>query len=130
MPEFKDLGQMYIDGLKYIIAGIVYGIVVGIFIILLMSIGFISGNNALIIFMGIISTVLVIILYGWGYAAVFNMIYEDDFGAAFDFAKILAIIESIGIGQYILWVILILVIDVIWCYWKLYGLDINNPCIT
>lgn len=113
LPEFDDLGQMYIDGLKYLCAGLIYGIVVGIIATVLISIGIYTENNTLTILMAIISALLLIIVFGFVYAATFNMINKDDFGAAFDFATILGIIQNIGIGDYIIWFVAIIIIGVI-----------------
>ncbi len=113
LPEFDDLGQMYIDGLKYIGVGIIYGIVVTIILFLAITIGAAIGSDILTILLTLIAFVIAIIIMAFEFISLFNMITEDNFVAAFDFTKIMAIINEIGIGQYVVWLIAIIVIGVV-----------------
>lgn len=110
LPEFDDLGQMYIDGLKYIGAGLIYGVVVGIIIVILITIGTKVDNSVIFILTTIMSVLSIFVVFAFEIAASFNMIYNDDFGAAFDFATIITIIQNIGIGNYLIWFIAFMII--------------------
>lgn len=110
LPEFDDLGQMYIDGLKYIGAGFIYAILVGIVVFILIFIGSNANNSAIFMATVILSILSVLVVFAFEIAATFNMIYNDNFGDAFDFATIIAIIQDIGIGNYIIWFIAVMII--------------------
>lgn len=110
LPEFDDLGQMYIDGLKYIGAGFIYAILVGIIVFILIFLGSNANNSAIFMATVILSILSVLVVFAFEIAATFNMIYNDNFGDAFDFATIIAIIQDIGIGNYIIWFIVVMII--------------------
>lgn len=131
LPEFNDLGQMYIDGLKYFGVGLIYAIFMIIIISILIAIGSFIGNQAIMTLMILISILLALALVIFIIPATFNMINNDgNFGSAFDFEGIVAIIQNIGISQYIIWFIVVAIIGVIAnCVSSLFSWTIIIPLI-
>lgn len=113
LPEFDDLGQMYIDGLMYLGVGLIYGLFVGIIMFILIYIGAATNSGVILALSIIVSILLLIIVLAFCFVATFNMINENDFGAAFDFSTIIAIIQDIGVGEYIIWTIVITIIGIV-----------------
>ena len=124
LPEFDEIGEMFIDGLKILVVGIVYAIPVWIIATI---IGLITGTG-----MGTTSTsldptmmwavlgssiVFIIIALIVGLVeimAIVNMAYYNgELGAAFRFSEILDRIAQIGWGKYIATYIVIAVISFI-----------------
>lgn len=124
VPEFDDLGGLFIDGIKILIAGIIYMIVpIIIFFIAALLAGpatvtdgsgmsyvpfyALSGLSLVLMVIGIILAFLVSLIF---YPAMVNMaLYDSDLGAAFKFSEILDNIKTIGWGNYIIWIIAIIV---------------------
>ena len=121
LPEFDELGEMFVDGIKVFVVGIVYAIPV---IIIAAIVGHITGigssagavslnagffwaeflGNLVLIIVGIIIGLIEII-------AIANMAYYDgDLGAAFKFSEILDHIARIGWGKYIATYVIICII--------------------
>lgn len=122
VPEFDDIGELFIDGIKIIVVGIVYMIVP---IILFMLAGLFAGPatidyssgysyvpftaftglSLLFMLIGFILALVVSIVY---LPAIVNMaLYDSEIGAAFRFSEILERINVIGWSNYILWIIAI-----------------------
>jgi hypothetical protein len=113
LPDFDDLGDMFIDGLKVFIVGVVYAIPL-ILISLIISVIFgISHNTAINLgtFTGfnvfalatayIIYLIVAIIIGLVEYMAIANMaLYDGDLGAAFKFNEIMDRIARIGWSKY------------------------------
>jgi hypothetical protein len=124
LPEFDEIGDMFIDGLKILVVGIVYAIPVWIIAAIFSAIigavapvdytttttvgagmitGIILGNIVIFIIALIVGLIAVI--------AIFNMAYNDgQIGAAFRFSEILNYIARIGWGKYILTYIVVALI--------------------
>jgi len=124
LPEFDEIGDMFIDGLKILVVGIVYAIPVWIIATI---IGLITGTG-----MGTTSTsldptmmwavlgssivfIIVALIVGLvEIMAIVNMAYYiGELGAAFRFSEILDRIAQIGWGKYIVTYIVIAVISFI-----------------
>lgn len=126
LPDFDEIGDMFVDGLKIFVVAIVYAIPVYIIALILNLIigasmnvtstttsldptmfwGLIAGNIVFLIVALIIGLVEVI--------AIANMAYNDgELGAAFRFSDIMNIIATIGWGKYIATYIVIAIIGAI-----------------
>lgn len=128
VPEFDNLGELFIDGIKIIIVGIVYMIVPIILFIIAglfatpastvdYSSGYyvpfaaLSGLSLIFMLIGFILSIIVSIIY---LPAIVNMaLYDSDLGAAFRFSEILDRVSAIGWGDYILWIIAIWITSVV-----------------
>lgn len=119
VPDFDDLGELFIDGIKVLIVSIIYMIVPLIiyFVALLpllfasdpysMMSGLMSGLAIVILIIDIVVAIIFSLIL---YPAIVNMaLYDGEIGAAFRFSEILDRIKEIGWGSYILWVIAIIV---------------------
>jgi len=115
VPDFDNLGELFIDGIKIIIVGIVYMIVpLIIYFVALLPIMFTNDPTSLMsgltIFILIIDFILFIIFALVLYPAIVNMaLYDSEIGAAFRFSEVLDLIKAIGWGNYILWIIAIII---------------------
>ncbi|MBI4813084.1 MAG: DUF4013 domain-containing protein [Methanobacterium sp.] len=126
LPDFDEIGDMFVDGLKIFVVAIVYAIPVYIIALILNLIigasmtmtstttsldpmmfwGLIVGNIVFIIVALIIGLIEVI--------AIANMAYNDgELGAAFRFSDIMNIIATIGWGKYIATYIVIAIVGAI-----------------
>nr|WP_319374079.1 DUF4013 domain-containing protein [uncultured Methanobacterium sp.] len=125
LPDFDEIGDMFVDGLKIFVVAIVYAIPVYIIALILNLIigasmtvttstsldpmmfwGLIISNIVFLIVALIIGLVEVI--------AIANMAYNDgELGAAFRFSDILDIIANIGWGKYIATYIVIAIVGAI-----------------
>jgi len=112
LPEFDEIGEMFVDGLKIFVVAIVYAIPVWIISAIL---GLITGtgmNTTTIgldpmmfwgLFVANLITVIIALIIGLiEIIAIVNMAYYDgELGAAFRFSEILEHIARIGWGKYI-----------------------------
>jgi hypothetical protein len=126
LPDFDDLGDMFIDGLKVFIVGVVYAIPL-ILISLIISVIFgISHNTAINLgtFTGfnvfalatayIIYLIVAIIIGLVEYMAIANMaLYDGDLGAAFKFNEIMDRIARIGWSKYIIWYVVMILLALV-----------------
>lgn len=124
LPEFDEIGEMFVDGLKIFVVAIVYAIPVWI---VSMIVGLITGtgmgtttasldpamlwtamaSNIVLIIIAIIIGLIEVV-------AIVNMAYYDgEIGAAFRFNEILDKIAQIGWGKYIVTYIVIAIIGFI-----------------
>ncbi len=124
LPEFDEIGEMFIDGLKIFVVGIVYAIPVWIIAAI---IGLITGAGAgttstaldptmvwAILGSNIIFIIVALIVGLVEIMAIVNMAYYNgELGAAFRFSEILDKIAQIGWGKYIVTYIVIAVIGCI-----------------
>jgi hypothetical protein len=106
LPDFKGVGELFIDGIKILIACIIYAVVPFIFYAL--SLAF-PGSVFLLI-----AAIFAIIISLFAYMGIANMAYHDsEIGAALRYREILDRIAAIGWGNYILWwIVLMLIITV------------------
>jgi hypothetical protein len=119
IPEFDDVGELFIDGLKVLIVGIIYMIVPLILFLLAFvfagpattysstylyySMPAFTGVSFVFLFIGWLLSIIISII---AYMGIANMAYYDgDLGAALRFSEILDRIAAIGWGDYILWLI-------------------------
>lgn len=123
LPEFDEIGDMFVDGLKVFVVGIVYAIPVWIIAAIIGAVmGNVSSTTATVgpamvwaIFFGNIIFVIIAVIIGLiEVMAIANMAYNDgDLGAAFRFSEILDYIARIGWGKYIVTYILIAIVSFI-----------------
>lgn len=120
LPEFDEIGEMFVDGLKVFVVGFIYAIPVWILSVI---IGLLTGGNslattdlgtgyALAFILGNIVTFIIAVIIGLiELMAIANMAYNDgDLGTAFRFSEILDIISTIGWGKYIITYIVIVIL--------------------
>ena len=134
-PELKNWGRLFIDGLKYLVAWIIYMIPVIVVIMVFGGFAFfsvaeqaaMSGDPDFFInnidelmplvgtfFLGLfIAVILGIIISLFAYIGVIRMARTDRFGEAFNFSGILETIRGIGWGNYILALIVLFVVMVV-----------------
>ena len=115
LPNFDDVGELFIEGLKIFIVGIIYTIPVWIIAAglgagqnVVMSAGMLSGAALYALILGYIIYVILVIIIGFiETIAVANLAYNDgEFGAAFRLSEILDHISQIGWADYIIWYII------------------------
>ncbi|OPX59769.1 MAG: hypothetical protein A4E25_00961 [Methanobacterium sp. PtaB.Bin024] len=123
LPEFDEIGDMFIDGLKIFVVGIVYSIPIWIIygIIFVLGLGMITAYGDAVTsstafgLMAVIYIVLIIVAFIVGLfelMAIANMAYYNgDLEAAFRFREILEHISNIGWGKYIVTMIVIGIIS-------------------
>ena len=103
LPNFLGVGELFIDGIKLLIVGIIYAIMPLIFYAL--SFAF-PGPVFLII--AVISAIIISI---FAYMGIANMAYyNSEIGAALRYREILDRITVIGWGKYMLWWIILMII--------------------
>lgn len=122
LPEFDDIGELFIDGLKVLVVGIVYAIPL-ILISLILGAGqevaisdnILSGAAFWGLIVGYIIYIIVAIIIGFvEVIAIANLAYYDgEIGAAFRFSEIMKHISRIGWADYIIWYIVIVLIAII-----------------
>lgn len=111
LPEFENAGELAINGLKLIGVLLIYGIIIGIVLSIFITIGAATGSNALYAIFIIIGTLIALIMGFFIIPAPINMILNNgSFGAAFDFGAIKEMITDVGIGNYIVWYIVVAII--------------------
>lgn len=119
LPEFDEIGEMFVDGLKVFVVGIVYSIPVIIINIIGALLG--STNSASLslnpymiwaVVLGYAVYIIVAAIIGLiEVIAIANMAYYDgDLGAAFRFGEVLDHIARIGWGKYIVTYIVIAIV--------------------
>lgn len=128
LPDFDEVGDMFIDGLKVLIVGIVYAIPIWIIAAIIGAIlgaifpattTYYTSADANAIIGGMIASyaVLFIVALIIGLIEIIgiaNMAYYDgELGAAFKFSDILNYIATIGWGKYIAVYIIIALIGVV-----------------
>jgi len=122
VPDFDDLGELFIDGIKVLIVSIVYMIVpIIIYIVALLPLMFSNPYSATSSLMSGFSIVLLLIDFIVAiifalvlYPAIVNMaLYDGEIGAAFRFSEVLDRISDVGWGNYILWIIAIIITSAI-----------------
>ena len=123
LPEFDEIGEMFIDGLKVFVVGIVYSIPVIIISLIISAItgsstsASISLNPAMIwgfVLVYLVYIIVAVIIGLIEVIAIANMAYYDgELGAAFSFSEILDRIARIGWGKYIVTYIVIAIVGFI-----------------
>jgi hypothetical protein len=121
-PKLSDYGKLFIDGLLVAIATIIYMIVP--IIILGVGIAFSIGEYAFYSPMSLLSSllssglvivgvILAFIFAIFGVIAIGNMIRTGNFSKIFAFSENWQLIQRIGLGNYILWLVVMFVIGLI-----------------
>jgi hypothetical protein len=128
LPEFDEIGDMFVDGLKIFVVGIIYSIPLMIVYGIMYFIGMGMMTTASYMDYTAVSsaafglmTILYIVIAIVGFIvslfelmAIANMAYYDgELGAAFRFSEILEHISRIGWGKYIITLIVIWIIAAI-----------------
>jgi len=103
LPDFDEWGDMFIDGLKVFVVGIVYMIIP--LIVMFTAIYLINSNLTTGLIIAVIGVILTIIFGLIEQVAIAHMAFNDSLGAAFQIGEILNIISEIGWLKYIIWVI-------------------------
>jgi len=114
-PALKGYGGMWIDGLKIVVATIIWMIVPIILIALGFGLAAVSPAifGVWLIVLGAIGVVVAFIIAIIMAMGIVHMIKLNRFSKAFAVREILDIIRRIGWGKYILWLIVIFVIALI-----------------
>ena len=134
-PELKNWGKLFIDGLKYLVASIIYMIPVLVVILVFGGLAlfgafqqaamsgdpdfFMNSAEQLLPLLGaflvglFIALILGIIISLFMYIGIIRMARTDRFGEAFNFSGILDTIRGIGWGSYILALIVLFVVMVV-----------------
>ena len=134
-PELKNWGKLFIDGLKYLVAEIIYMIPVVLVILVFGGLAFfpiaeqaamsgdpdfiINNMDTLIPIIGtfliglFIAVILAIIISLFAYIGIIRMARKDRFGEAFNFSEILGTIRRIGWGSYILALIILFLVMIV-----------------
>ena len=103
-PDFDDIGELFIDGIKITVVSIVYMLVP----IILILIGLVFFP---FIILGVISAILLGLIW---FIALANMaLYDGDFNAAFNFNQIMKKTNEIGWGNIIIWYIAIFIVGMV-----------------
>jgi hypothetical protein len=118
-PPLKDYANLFIQGLMMILVGIVYMIIP----IILLGIAFFSvfffaifgpAILGVTLILGIVGLVILFLVSIFAFMGMVHMLKQNNnFGKAFAFGEINAIIKKVGWGNYILWVIVTFVLVVI-----------------
>jgi hypothetical protein len=105
MPEFDDPGDMFFDGLKVIVVGIVYTIVLTvIFGILFLLFALLAGLTGAMGILIILIVIIALFIYPMILMSLTNMVYYDnDINAALKFGEIFNKISNIGWGNFLVW---------------------------
>lgn len=110
LPGFSNIFGMFVNGIKYLIVCVAYGIIPMIVLLC----GMLMSNNQSILFVAtLISGLLFIIVYFLLIMALNNMIAQDSLKKAFSFGEILGNISNLGWGRYIGIIIFTIIIHMI-----------------
>jgi hypothetical protein len=112
LPNFYDVGELFIDGIKVLVVSLIYAVVPLIFCALSLGFGFLTTEISWIFL--ILSIIFTIIISIFVYMGLANMAYNNSqIGAALHYREILDLISAIGWGNYILWwIVLMLIITI------------------
>jgi hypothetical protein len=123
LPDFDEIGDMFVDGLKIFVVGIVYAIPLIIIAAIISLIfgysqataidtGTITGFGLFAFIAGYIIYIIVAIIIGLIESiAIANMaLYDGELGAAFRFSEVMKRISMIGWGKYIVWYIIMVLL--------------------
>jgi hypothetical protein len=107
LPDFRGVGELFIDGLKVLIVCIIYAIVPLIFY----ALSFVFAGSAIFLAAALIFAIMISM---FAYMGVANMAYYDsEIGAALQYREIFARIAAIGWGNYIIWWIVLTLIMIV-----------------
>ncbi len=101
LPSFDNITGMFVDGIKYILVQIGYLIVPGVVFVISMMLSVYSDAASILAF--VVGIILFIISELYMFIAIPNMIANDgSLKAAFKFKRLNEIIKMIGLGEYIM----------------------------
>jgi hypothetical protein len=117
LPPFDEWGNMFVDGIKYLVATAIYLIVPNILTFVLskgMLSSFYAGDSQISLILVSVIGLVVALPFDLVYImALGNMVREDRFGAAFDFSKIFGLIGKIGWPKYVLYILIFALIGLL-----------------
>lgn len=124
LPDFDEVGELFIDGIKIFIVGLIYAIPVIIIAAILglllsfnpsYSTGTFTGFDMFTFALGYSIYIIVAIIIGLiEVIAIANMaLYEGELGAAFKFSEVMDRIAMIGWGQYIIWYVIMVLLGLV-----------------
>jgi hypothetical protein len=122
-PKLSDYGKLFVDGLKIVIAVIVYAIIPAIILVVLalpfiptFSLGFLVSPLAFVasIFAYVAIAAIIFFVFSiFGVAAIGNMIRANRFMKIFAFGEAWKIISKTGFGKYLAWLVLVFILGLI-----------------
>ena len=122
-PKLSEYGKLFVDGLKIVLAVIVYAIIpvailTALVLLTVPLIGFnliFSPWTVLPQIAGLVILALITLFFFliFGVAAIGNMIRTNKFMKVFAFGETWAIISKMGFAKYIVWLILIFILGII-----------------
>ena len=122
-PKLSDYGRLFVDGLKIIIAVIVYAIIPAIILGVLalpfiptFTLGFLFSPLAFIASIFAYVAIALVIFFAFlifGIVAIGNMIRTDKFMKIFAFGEAWTIISKTGFGKYLTWLVLYFILGLI-----------------
>lgn len=116
LPEFNDFSSMFVDGLKYFLATFIYSLVAGliqlvftfIYSFIVLSVGFEDFALILGVFLGIGIFIVYALMVIFLFIGIPNMIkHNGSISKALDVSEIWGLISKIGVGRYLLLLILV-----------------------
>jgi hypothetical protein len=121
VPKLEGYGQMFVQGLKIAVAGILYMIIPMILILsgvafAAVPYGYNYGFSSMgplgigLVIVGVVVAFFIAIVAAIG---IVHMIKQNSFGKAFAFREIVKIIGRIGWGKYLAWIIVMFVLALI-----------------
>ncbi len=111
LPGFRDILNIFLNGIKFFIVGFGYNIIPGVLLIIgLMLMSFQSYQYYILV---VISAILVVIAFFLQIMALNNMIANDSLKKAFDFKDIFNKISGLGWVKYIGIILFTLIVSVI-----------------
>ena len=109
LPNFHELAEMYVDGLKIILALIVYGLVGFVISTIFLLIGSAIGGFIAAFFI-LLNQLVMFLISIFSLFAISNMALYNDWAAVFDVKSILELCTSIGLLRILAWYCLLLVV--------------------
>ncbi len=126
-PEIESYGEAFIEGLKVLIAIIIYSIIPAIIAGISIGIGLLSNPATWMqgmffpslffratVALGLTVAFIVGFLFAvFGAMGIIHMIKTGDFGKIFAFSEILDLIDKIGWGTYLVWLLMLFVLNAV-----------------
>jgi ribosomal protein L40E len=109
LPALKDYVDMWVQGLKIVVASIIWMIIP----IILIAVGFGLAFFIFPIVIGVVGVILAFCIAIILCMSIVHMVKQNSFGKAFAAGEVLDIIRRIGWSKYILWLIAIFVIGLV-----------------
>lgn len=102
LPEFNNFKKLLIDGLKFAVVTIAYGIPVGIVYIITTS--FLPLNEFIQLWIPFLISIIVMFFVNIIFLmALTNMVYEKSIKGAFQFKRIISLIKEVGWKKYLIY---------------------------